>query len=93
MTPMTLDEVRALCDMATYRNAEQIAAGDQLLHLARSDTTLYAQVQGSKPYTVRIEFKDGARSKPTPRSVWEASARGMNRATPPCNAPCLRGWD
>jgi hypothetical protein len=62
MTPMTLDEVRALCDMATYRNAEQIAAGDQLLHLARSDTTLYAQVQGSKPYTVRIEFKDGAPS-------------------------------
>jgi uncharacterized Zn finger protein len=62
MTPMTLDAVRALCDMATYRNAEQIAAGDQLLHLARSDTTLYAQVQGSKPYTVRIEFKDGAPS-------------------------------
>ncbi|OYT73743.1 MAG: hypothetical protein CFK49_03200 [Armatimonadetes bacterium JP3_11] len=57
---MTLDEVRALCDMSAYRNAEQIVAGDQLLHLARSDTTLYAQVQGSKPYTVRIEFQDGA---------------------------------
>ncbi|MCX7924683.1 MAG: SWIM zinc finger family protein [Fimbriimonadales bacterium] len=57
---MSLDEVRTLCDMGTYRNAEQIAAGDQLLHLARSDTTLYAQVQGSKPYTVRIEFTDGA---------------------------------
>lgn len=60
MPPLTLDEVRALCDMGVYRNAESIAASDQLLHLARSDTTLYAQVQGSKPYTVRVEFKDGA---------------------------------
>lgn len=60
MQPMTLDEVRALCDIAAYRNAEQIVASEQLLHLARSDNTLYAQVQGSKPYTVRIEFKDGA---------------------------------
>lgn len=60
MTPMSLDEVRALCDMSAYQSAEQIVAGDQLLHLARSDTALYAQVQGSKPYTVRIEFRDGA---------------------------------
>lgn len=60
MQPMNLDEVRALCDLTAYRNAEQIVASDQLLHLARSDDTLYAQVQGSKPYTVRIVFKDGA---------------------------------
>ncbi len=60
MQPMTLDEVRALCDLTTYRSAEQIVASDQLLQLARSDETLYAQVQGSKPYTVRIEFKDSA---------------------------------
>ncbi|GIV11017.1 MAG: hypothetical protein KatS3mg020_0508 [Fimbriimonadales bacterium] len=60
MQPMTLDEVRALCDRGMYHNAEQIVASDQLLHLARSDDTLYAQVQGSKPYTVRIELKDGA---------------------------------
>lgn len=59
MTPMTLEAVRALCDLATYKSAEQLVAGDNLLHLARSDTTLYAQVQGTKPYTVRIEFKDG----------------------------------
>ncbi len=60
MQPITLDEVRALCDMATYRNAEQIVTANQLLQFARSDDTLYAQVQGSKPYTVRIEFKQGA---------------------------------
>ncbi|MFN4032051.1 MAG: SWIM zinc finger domain-containing protein [Fimbriimonadales bacterium] len=60
MQPMTLDEVRALCDAATYRNAEQIVAANQLLQFARSDDTLYAQVQGSKPYTVRIDFKQGA---------------------------------
>ncbi|MCS7209678.1 MAG: SWIM zinc finger family protein [Fimbriimonadales bacterium] len=59
MEPMRLEAVRALCDLSVYHNAEQIAASDQLLHLARSDTTLYAQVQGSKPYTVRIEFKEG----------------------------------
>lgn len=59
MTPMTLDAVRALCDLATYKSAEQLVAGENLLHLARSDTTLYAQVQGTKPYTVRIEFKEG----------------------------------
>lgn len=58
MNPMTLDEVRALCDLATYHSAEPIAAGDQLLQLARSDTTLFAQVQGTKPYTVRIEFQE-----------------------------------
>lgn len=60
MPPMTLDEVRALCDMATYHAAEPIVAGDQLLQLAHSDTTLFAQVQGTKPYTVRIEFQEGA---------------------------------
>lgn len=60
MQPMSLDEVRALCDHATYRNAEQIVAGNQLLHLARSETVLYAQVQGTKPYTVRIEASGGA---------------------------------
>ncbi|MCS6919459.1 MAG: SWIM zinc finger family protein [Fimbriimonadales bacterium] len=66
MQPMTLDEVRALCDISAYHNAEQIVAADQLLHLARSDDTLYAQVQGSKPYTVRIEFKgDAPRAKCT----------------------------
>lgn len=59
MTPMTLDAVRALCDLVTYKSAEQLVAGEKLLHLARSDTTLYAQVQGTKPYTVRIEFKEG----------------------------------
>mgnify|MGYP005847035849 FL=1 len=59
MTPMTLDAVRALCDLATYKSAEPLVAGDNLLHLARSDTMLYAQVQGTKPYTVRIEFKEG----------------------------------
>ncbi len=56
--PMTLDEVKALCDAPTYRNAEQIVGSNAITQMARSGNTLFAQVVGSSTYTVQIELHD-----------------------------------
>ena len=55
---MTLDEVKALCDAPTYRNAEQIVGSNAITQMARSGNTLFAQVVGSSTYTVQIELHD-----------------------------------
>ncbi len=55
---MTLDEVKALCDTPTYRNAEQIVGSSAITQTARAGNTLFAQVVGSSNYTVQIDLQD-----------------------------------
>ncbi len=70
---MTLDEVKALCDALTYRNAEQIVGSNAITQTARAGNTLFAQVVGSSNYTVQIELHDS--NPPTARCSCPAARR------------------
>ncbi len=66
MQPMTLEEVRGLCDHTTFQNARQIVASGAIHETARTEAALFARVIGTKPYIVTIRFsKDRVTAKCT----------------------------
>ncbi len=58
MRAMAMEEVRQLCDGATFQNARQIIASGAVQETARTEAALFARVMGAKPYTVTIRFAE-----------------------------------
>jgi len=73
---MTLEEIRGLCDGATFQNARRIVASGAVQETSRTDTGLFAQVKGTRLYTVAVRL---AGDKITARCTCPAA-----RFTPIC---------
>lgn len=58
MRPMTLEEVRGLCDRTTFQNARRIVASGAVQETARTEAALFARVIGTKPYIVTVRFSE-----------------------------------